>query len=535
LGCGVLAAIGYEAYGAVRSHRHVVDAVLRDYARVAAWNYRNHAQAEFNALLEHLFHVLHGVGSSEVRRRAVAVEAVQHRPHEEQSCAYRGDIGEISTAIRFSLAGEVPGIAGTSPSAADLSTLQEAVATAARDEGLFRGREGLVGVELSDGPHVAAFSRQFVERDTLLYTLLMEPQSFGMVLDRAFRFGQLLPTPLVTGLRSVDLLAVRVDAGQAGQLFRSSAAFPTEYVAQEWLGRETVQLRAAVGIWPDAAQHLVIGGLPRSRLTVMLVLLIFAMLLLGTAFMQLRREHELAALRAGFVSSVSHELRTPLALQRVFIDTMKLGRAEKAKDRAWALANLDRETSRLTHVVENVLRFSQTERGTIKVTPTPVDLVPVLTEIMADYRTLLADGEATLSLHAEEPSHLAGVDVEGVRQVLFNLLENAVRYGPRGQEVVVSVRRNGRRVQLTVDDAGLGVPRRERERIWEAYERGEAGRVSGRGGSGIGLSVVREIIELHNGTVAVEDAPAGGARFRIELPAAGVNPPTPMPNAVRDV
>ena len=218
---------------------------------------------------------------------------------------------------------------------------------------------------------------------------------------------------------------------------------------------------------------------------------------------------------------MSHELRTPLALQRVFLDMLKLGRADRVEDRAWAVQSLDRETSRLTHLVEKVLRFAQFERGKLKVDPTPVDLAEEVAGILAGYRPLLASEDTTLVLDARDRDLVTAVDPEGFRHVLCNLLENAVKYGPRGQTVRVSLWRDGETVVIAVDDQGPGVPPRDRRRIWAPFERGDAAQLSGKGGSGIGLSVVRDIVDLHQGSVTVEDAPDGGARFRVILPALG--------------
>ena len=116
------------------------------------------------------------------------------------------------------------------------------------------------------------------------------------------------------------------------------------------------------------------------------------------------------------------------------------------------------------------------------------------------------------------PGLHARVDSLALRQVLTNLLENAVKYGPRGQTVTVGASTDGRCVRVWVDDEGPGVPAGEREVVWEAFRRGRQAEASGAAGSGIGLAVVRELAVQYGGGVRVADAPAGGARFSIELP-----------------
>ena len=110
------------------------------------------------------------------------------------------------------------------------------------------------------------------------------------------------------------------------------------------------------------------------------------------------------------------------------------------------------------------------------------------------------------------------IDTQALRQVLLNFLENAVKYGPRGQTVTVGARHAGRRVRLWVDDQGPGVPSPEREQVWEAFYRSDSAQRAGVGGSGLGLAVVRDLVAHYGGAVRVEDAPAGGARFVADLP-----------------
>ena len=131
-----------------------------------------------------------------------------------------------------------------------------------------------------------------------------------------------------------------------------------------------------------------------------------------------------------------------------------------------------------------------------------------------------------------EPRVAAAVDPSALRQILLNLLDNAVKYGPRGQTVRVAVERAGAAVRLTVEDGGPGVTAEERERIWEPFVRGRAGEAWAGGGSGIGLAVVRDLAERHGGRAWVEATRAGvGARFVVELPAAAMVPDESEPGA----
>jgi signal transduction histidine kinase len=121
-----------------------------------------------------------------------------------------------------------------------------------------------------------------------------------------------------------------------------------------------------------------------------------------------------------------------------------------------------------------------------------------------------------------EEDVVATVDTGALRQIVLNLLDNAVKYGPVGQTVTVRLARAGDQARLVVEDQGPGIAPADRSRVWEPFQRLECAAQSAVAGSGIGLAVVAELVVLHNGRAWVEDAPARGARFIVEIPLAGV-------------
>ena len=251
--------------------------------------------------------------------------------------------------------------------------------------------------------------------------------------------------------------------------------------------------------------------------------LALAALLAAAAVGELRRQRQLARAQAEFVSAVSHEMRTPLAHMAVMSETLLTGGADSPEqERRW-LAVIHRESLRLGRLVENVLLHARAGRGRLPLEPAPVDLAELARELAAGAQPLAAARSVTLRL--ELPPRLAArADPGAVRQVLLNLLDNALKYGPEGQTVTLALRRDdngaGPTAVFTVDDQGPGVPRDARDRIWAPFERlGDLGGATG--GSGLGLSVVRDLAERHGGTAAVGDAPGGGARFVVRLPLEG--------------
>jgi signal transduction histidine kinase len=217
------------------------------------------------------------------------------------------------------------------------------------------------------------------------------------------------------------------------------------------------------------------------------------------------------------VASVSHELRTPLAQIRLFSETLLLGRIRSEAEGRRSLEIIQQESRRLAHLVENVLYFSRGERGASRLSLVPTDLAALAAELIEAFAPLARSGRSTIDLHVR-----AGVvvpaDSGALRQILLNLLDNAVKYGGPERVITVGIDRRDDKAVITVDDQGTGVPADARQRIWEPYSRLAPAAASAVAGTGIGLAVVRDLVTQHGGSVRVEDAPGGGARFVVELP-----------------
>ena len=188
--------------------------------------------------------------------------------------------------------------------------------------------------------------------------------------------------------------------------------------------------------------------------------------------------------------------------------------------REQALKVADREALRLQHLVEGVLRFTRGTRGDDS-PRISVDAVQEASAVIGEFAPLAAPHGMTVSLADGPPVH-ARLQRGAFRQVLLNLLDNAMKYGGDGTNVLVDVSAMpGGGARLRVDDNGPGVPAAERERIWKPFERGGVARTRAAGGSGIGLTIVREIAQEHGGKAWVESSRLGGASFVVELPDEG--------------
>lgn len=230
----------------------------------------------------------------------------------------------------------------------------------------------------------------------------------------------------------------------------------------------------------------------------------------------LGRQNRLARLQSDFVAHVSHELRTPLASIRMVADTLRLGRVSSPEETREFLDVLDRETARLSSLVEQLLGFRKATVGGRgpREDAAPADLLqdalePFLRDPVVGPR---------LSLAADAGLPAVTVDREAFRGALQNLVRNAATYGGDG---AIAVRAGAceEGVAFEVRDDGPGIPPDEHARIFRRFQRGRATTEGGAPGLGLGLSLVKEFAESHGGRVTLDSAPGRGSLFCMRLPA----------------
>ena len=248
--------------------------------------------------------------------------------------------------------------------------------------------------------------------------------------------------------------------------------------------------------------------------------------LLGAAGLVLatsaQRARDLARQQLEFVAGVTHELNTPLAAIRSAGQNLADGIVTDAQQVRRYGSLIEKEGSRLTSLVAQVLDFAGIESGGRAYAAEPVALGRVVDDVVQDMRLVLEQGG--LSVTREVAAGLPDVigDAAALRRVLANLLANAVKFAAVGRRVVVRAAPAGGpgQVELRIEDHGPGIPPAERERVFEPFYRGAAAQRNETPGNGLGLSLVRRVVLAHHGRVRVEDAAGGGTAVVIELPAA---------------
>lgn len=534
---GVLAYKGYEAE---RSRRTTAEATLRDYAKFAAWEYGFRARNTLlPAIVTPFIAPVTMVDPSLPSSR-------QPSPSEFAALArQRGSYCEcLDSAARFFRYDWRDSTFVTDAPLPD-GVAQWVRDTVAAHERRFERPPGFVplsygssgsefkrlNVILTNDSYVMVFaapageelvvayvlSRNYDGSPVVTYGMVQRAEKFAApLLAHTFRDEPLFPRALVGDVPNDSVLRVAVRTSDDSLLYSSGPSENAEFVGYDTLDAEFGELRFSVALRPDFAGRLVVGGLPRSQWPLMLGLFVLTAVLLVGAVMQLKRQHELVRLRADFVSGVSHELRTPLTQIRLFAELLHTGSLRSDSERARATRVIDQEARRLTYLVENVLAFSRQERQHEHISRESVDVEAEVRDVL-DFFGPVARAKG-VQLTMDVPSDLvADVDRDALRRILLNLLDNAVKYGPAEQRVLVTASQHGDVLRIEVCDRGPGIPAEDAERIWEPYERLERDASSAVGGSGIGLAVVRDLAVLHDGRAWVEPNPGGGSRFIVEL------------------
>ena len=508
--------MGYQAWDAARSHQRIAKAALDEHALSAAWELTSALRRD---IYTYLFHP--GLEAAAKAGGADPYAPMGDRFQFEKIIKEFGwslPLESVDFLFKLNLKTGKLEFRGEESPGAEVSEWLKS---------FLKGQASTGGVEMKKASSgIRIFGSEGNER-LLAYGIEPEPGpsarvAYGFQTDltpvkalagEISKNLLLLPPALTKGKETREILSFVVRTPSGREVFASSPQYPSEIEAKDTVGALFGGLVGTVNINPRAAEALVIGGLPKSRLPMILGLLALTSAMIFVAFFQLRREQELALLRTDFISSVSHQLRTPLAQIRMFGETLLLGRVRSEHEERRSLEIIVKEAQRLTHQVDNVLHFSRAQRGEVALSLQHTRLAPLITEVLDGFCPLAEAQGCRIEASLDE-SLQAWVDPGAFRQILLNLLENAVKYGPSDQ--IIDVRLRGGPsglVQLVVVDEGEGIPEDQRQDVFEPYSRLDRDRESGVAGSGIGLAVVKELAVGQGATVRVADSESGGAKF----------------------
>jgi signal transduction histidine kinase len=241
---------------------------------------------------------------------------------------------------------------------------------------------------------------------------------------------------------------------------------------------------------------------------------------LAVAFNRMSAELEnLESSRRDLVANVSHELKTPIAAIRAHLENLADG-VESPNPQT--LQVMLAQTERLGRLVEQLLDLSKLESGEVPLHRERVALAPIVSQVVSEIMVARAGRRVAIEPDVDPDVPPVDADAERLHQVLFNLIDNAVRFTPDGGEVRVRAHRHNGSVAVAVADTGTGIPSEHLPRLFERFYRVDSARARGDGGTGIGLAIARSVVEAHGGHIKAESEPGKGSTFTFDLPVAEV-------------
>ncbi len=344
----------------------------------------------------------------------------------------------------------------------------------------------------------------------------------GMVIDEAYFKNTVLPSAIEQSVQKFfpdeyrDVIVTALDGGERlvmasqpfeGQPYEVGGAFP--FLFKDW--RLGIRMR-----------RMTEDQWARRAFTFNLSLtLLMTLLLVGGIAMALRaasREMKLSQMKSDFVSNVSHELRTPLASIRVFAEFLRLGRVrEPEKIREYG-EYIETESRRLTQLINNILDFSRIESGRKTYQLERADVKEVILDALKTFEVQLTQQGFNIILEGPaRPLPPAIIDTDAISRAFLNLLDNAVKYSGDSREITVRLAKRDEYITIAVTDHGIGISREERDKIFEKFYRVSTGLVHDVKGSGLGLSIVKHIVDAHRGLLTLNSKPGAGSTFTIYL------------------
>ena len=381
-------------------------------------------------------------------------------------------------------------------------------------EGIVPGRPHQVFLRLfwTDARRVDYFAvLGFVVDPARLPTELFDPARRSTLRSVLTRRAGGLPLQLTV----TDETGTRVYGDASGGLYTSRVSFPMRFYPDDEIhsrlaaGVRPRQWAIEVSLPPSGGVWQAFEGYGPTALSVLLLLVSLAL-----SIQAHRRSAELARMQSDCVAHVSHQLKTPLSLLSAATETLEMDRVRSPARFAEYLRTIHAEAARLSQLVQRVLEFSRMQQRR-EYEFEHADLAALVRETVAAFADGLSARGFAFDVRVDGPSPIVRADPAALEQVLVNLLDNAVKYSGAEREIALRVRTEGGRAIVDIIDRGVGIAPREQKRIFERFYRAPG---PGQPGFGLGLPIVKELIDAHGGDVEVESVPGAGSTFRVRLP-----------------
>ncbi len=297
--------------------------------------------------------------------------------------------------------------------------------------------------------------------------------------------------------------------------------------ATDSIAADQIQYQKPIWIFPKHILGIAFKGttirdliLDRFYLNLLLLFILNGVLIFAVwiVFKNIRKEIELAEVKADFVSNVSHEIRTPLSLISMFAETLEMGRVTSEEKRKEYYQIISQEARRLSGIVNKILHFSQTEANKRRYHFEEICVNEMVEEIAYAYQYHLEQKGFEFELELAPNMSKVWGDKEALSEATMNLLENAIKYSLDKKYICIGTDHNGKYVSVTVKDHGIGIGKEHQKVIFDKFYRVPHGTIHDTKGTGLGLSIVKRIIDAHKGKIELDSQLDMGSQFTMHLP-----------------
>ncbi len=509
-------ALGRQGYRIARTQDAVTDSVLHDYAQLITENYARAIQTQIG--FERIYPLVRELGTAGILEIHSKTTDIKRWPATDAN-ALAEDLLGLPLSAAFYLSAQTSNEPVTLLGG-DKDAVKQAVDWLTINPGAFSYPFQILHWNNNQQTQVMILAP--ATNGTEIFGLMLEAAVFTTLIEAINTNHTLLPPALADSDAIRPFVHLQIKDTANNNIFitpnyRYNSTTATQIISGDYAGLFAGYSISAT-IDREAAPLFAFGAHPRDDLSTIAVLLILTLVLGVAAILLLRREQKLMVMREDFVARVSHELRTPLTQIRMYSESLLFKRLPKQTDQTRALQVIQRETTRLGRLVENILRFSSSNHQQALREKKPYLLQKLLQQLHDDFSPMLTAKQTSLTINCDA-SITCQCHRESVLQTLGNLLDNALKYGPDGQTIHMHVCQNDDQIHLCLDDQGPGIPARHHQQIFEPYFRLANEQDRAIAGTGIGLSVAMELAKKMAGDIQVESLPERGTRFCLILPA----------------
>jgi signal transduction histidine kinase len=359
----------------------------------------------------------------------------------------------------------------------------------------------------NDGLHILAFRK------------LNNKDLFGLELNTARFFAEIINLLPTQNLQESDnnnqLLSLNNQEGKIIYMWGNTNILNKDHISQSIPAPSPLKSWSLVIHASDSSPILFAGSITFNILSAVALFTLTIIILVFFIYKQHRYELDQAALRVNFASQVSHELKTPLTNIRMYSDLLESRLEENDLESKKFISVITSESQRLSRLISNILTFSSKDKNHLKLNTQSTDVSKLINDILSEFKPTLLKSSIDIETILEKECVL-NLDPDIIKQIISNLISNVEKYAASGGKIIISTRSEDDYLVINFRDFGPGIPKNERNKIFKPFYRISNKLTDGVSGTGIGLTISRDLARLHGGDIALKEC-SQGTEFEIKI------------------